>query len=236
MSSCYLRDDGTVSSRSMATALVTGANRGIGLELARRLRDRGDAVIGVCRTASAELKALGVRVEANVDVTKDASVVALRDRLNRTPIDVLVHNAGILSREHLDALDFDAIRRQFEVNALGPLRVTAALMDNLARGSKIAILTSRMGSIADNTSGGYYGYRMSKCAVNIAGASLARDLKPLGIAVALIHPGFVRTEMTGRQGNVEPKDAAKDVLARIDALTLDASGGFWHANGDRLPW
>jgi NAD(P)-dependent dehydrogenase (short-subunit alcohol dehydrogenase family) len=220
----------------MATALVTGANRGIGLELARRLRHRGDAVIAACRKTSAELEALGARVEADVDVASSTSVNALRDRLQHTPIDLLIHSAGILTREHLDALDIEAIRRQFEVNALGPLRVTAALASNLARGSKVAILTSRMGSIADNTSGGYYGYRMSKCAVNMAGASLARDLKPRGVAVALVHPGFVRTEMTGRQGNVEPSDAARDVLARIDALTLDTSGSFWHASGERLPW
>jgi NAD(P)-dependent dehydrogenase (short-subunit alcohol dehydrogenase family) len=220
----------------MGTALVTGANRGIGLELVKQLRDRGDTVIAACRKASAELKALGVRVEANVDVTSDSAVHALADRLARTPVDLLVHNAGILSREHLDALDFDAIRRQFEVNALGPLRTTAALLGNLARGSKVAIVTSRMGSIGDNTSGGYYGYRMSKSAVNMAGASLARDLKPRGIAVVLIHPGFVRTEMTGRQGNIDAKDAARDMLARIDALTLDTSGTLWHAGGERLPW
>ena len=114
--------------------------------------------------------------------------------------------------------------------------MTAALLGNLARGSKIAIVTSRMGSIGDNTSGGYYGYRMSKSAVNMAGASLARDLKPRGIAVALLHPGFVRTEMTGRQGNVDAKDAVRDLLARIDALTLDTSGTFWNAGGERLPW
>jgi NAD(P)-dependent dehydrogenase (short-subunit alcohol dehydrogenase family) len=220
----------------MGTALVTGANRGIGLELVKQLRDRGDSVVAACRKASAALKALGVRVEANVDVTSDTAVRALADRLARTPIDLLIHNAGILSREHLDALDFDAIRRQFEVNALSPLRVTAALLGNLARGSKIAIVTSRMGSIGDNTSGGYYGYRMSKSAVNMAGASLARDLKPRGIALVLIHPGFVRTEMTGRQGNVDAKDAARDMLARIDALTLDTSGMLWHAGGERLPW
>ena len=220
----------------MGTALVTGANRGIGLELVKQLRDRGHAVIAACRKASSELKALGVRVEANVNVTSDSAVRALADRLARTPIDLLIHNAGVLSREHLDALDFESMRRQYEVNALGPLRVTAALLGNLARGSKIAIITSRMGSIGDNTSGGYYGYRMSKSAVNMAGASLARDLKPRGIAVALIHPGFVRTEMTGRQGTVNAKDAARDVLARIDALTLDTSGMLCHASGERLPW
>jgi len=220
----------------MGTALVTGTNRGIGLELVRHLRDRGDSVVAVCREPSAELKALNVRVEPGVDVTDDASVAALAARLQNTPIDRLVLNAGILTREHLDKLDFDAIRRQFEVNALGPLRVTAALLGNLAPGSKIGIVTSRMGSIADNTSGGYYGYRMSKTAVNMAGTSLARDLAPRGIAVALVHPGHVRTDMTGRSGNVDAKDAARDVLARIDAVTLETSGGFWHANGERLPW
>jgi NAD(P)-dependent dehydrogenase (short-subunit alcohol dehydrogenase family) len=220
----------------MGTALVTGSNRGIGLELVRALRDRGHAVIAACRKPSPELKALGVQVEPGVDVTSETSVRALAERLQRTPLDLLIHNAGILSREHLDALDIEAIRHQIDVNAIAPLRVTAALLPNLARGSKICILTSRMGSIADNTSGGYYGYRMSKAAVNMAGASLARDLKPRGIAVALVHPGFVRTEMTGRQGNVDPKDAARDVLARTEALTLDTSGGFWHAGGERLPW
>ena len=220
----------------MGTALVTGSNRGIGLELVRQLRDRGHTVIAGCRKPSSELKGLGVRVEPGVDVTSETSVRALADRLQRTPLDLLIHNAGLLSREHLDALDFDAIRRQLEVNALGPLRVTAALSANLARGSKIVIVTSRMGSIADNTSGGYYGYRMSKAAANMVGASLARDLKARGIAVALVHPGFVRTEMTGRQGNVNAKDAARDVLARSEALTLDTSGGFWHAGGERLPW
>jgi NAD(P)-dependent dehydrogenase (short-subunit alcohol dehydrogenase family) len=220
----------------MGTALVTGANRGIGFELVRQLRDRGDSVIAACRKPSPELKALAVRVEEGVDVSSGSSVRALAEKLQRTPLDVLVHNAGVLSRDHLDALDVESIRRQFEVNALGPLRVTAALMGNLARGSRVAIVTSRMGSIGDNTSGGYYGYRMSKCAVNMAGASLARDLKPRGVSVVLVHPGFVRTEMTGRQGNVDAKDAARDVLARIDALTLDTSGSFVHANGERLPW
>jgi NAD(P)-dependent dehydrogenase (short-subunit alcohol dehydrogenase family) len=220
----------------MRTALVTGANRGIGLELTRQLRDRGDTVIAACRKASPELKALGVRVEAGVDVSSGTAIRALAEKLQRTPLDILIHNAGMLARDHLDALDVESIRRQFEVNALGPLRVTAALAPNLARGSRVAIVTSRMGSIADNTSGGYYGYRMSKCAVNMAGASLARDLKPRGVAVLLVHPGFVRTEMTERQGNVDAKDAARDVLARIDALTLDTSGAFLHASGERLPW
>jgi NAD(P)-dependent dehydrogenase (short-subunit alcohol dehydrogenase family) len=100
----------------------------------------------------------------------------------------------------------------------------------------VAIVTSRMGSIEDNTSGGRYGYRMSKCAVNMAGRSLAHDLKDAGVAVAILHPGFVRTDMTGHQGLVDPPESAAGLIARIDELTLETSGGFWHANGERLPW
>lgn len=220
----------------MGLALVTGANRGIGLELCRRLKARGDQVIAVCRAGSAELDRLGVRVEAGIDVSDAASVAELARRLNGVALDVLVNNAGILRSESLDRMDFDAVAEQFAVNALGPLRVTAALAPLLHAGSKVAIITSRMGSIADNGSGGYYGYRMSKAAVNAAGVSLAHDLKARGIAVALIHPGMVATEMTGRHG-VPPEDAARGVIARIDALTLATSGKFVHAGtGEELPW
>lgn len=220
----------------MATALVTGANRGIGLELARLFAGRGDRVVAACRNSSAELDQLGVDVKSGVDVTSDESVRALADSLGGERIDVLVNNAGLLERTDLRDLDFDSVRRQFEVNSLGPLRVTRALLPNLGEGSKVAIITSRMGSIDDNTSGGSYGYRMSKAAVNMAGASLAVDLQPEGVAVAILHPGFVRTEMTRKQGHVEPAESATNLLARIDELTLSTTGGFWHANGERLPW
>jgi NAD(P)-dependent dehydrogenase (short-subunit alcohol dehydrogenase family) len=123
-----------------------------------------------------------------------------------------------------------------EVNAYGPLRVTQKLSPLLARGSKVALITSRMGSIGDNGSGGYYGYRMSKAALNAAGKSLAIDLAPRGVSVAILHPGMVKTAMTGSHGKVEPEDAARDLLARIDALGLDNTGTFWHANGEVLPW
>jgi NAD(P)-dependent dehydrogenase (short-subunit alcohol dehydrogenase family) len=221
--------------RTMANIVITGANRGIGLELARQ-RAKRDTVIALCREPSAELSALGVRVEAGVEVTDGASVKALASRLSDLSVDVLINNAGILSHEELDELDFEAIRRQFEVNALGPLRLTEALLPRMRRGSKIAIITSRMGSIADNSSGGSYGYRMSKAAVNAAGVSLARDLEKRGVAVALLHPGFVRTGMTGGHGNIDAADSARLLWQRIDALTLESSGTFWHANGEVLPW
>jgi NAD(P)-dependent dehydrogenase (short-subunit alcohol dehydrogenase family) len=166
----------------MATYLVTGANRGIGYEYCRQLQARGDSAIAVCRTATEELKALGVRVEQGIDITSDASVADLRDRLGKTEIDVLINNAGIIKRVTLENLDFDSIREQFEVNALGGLRVTHTLLPRLKAGAKVVFMTSRMGSLGDNTSGSSYGYRMSKAALSMVGKSLSHDLKPLGIA------------------------------------------------------
>jgi NAD(P)-dependent dehydrogenase (short-subunit alcohol dehydrogenase family) len=218
------------------TALVTGANRGIGLELCRLLVERGDKVVAACRSVSNALRALDVDIQEGVDVTLESSVGHLVRRLDGMPIDLLINNAGVLSREHLDKLDFEAVKWQFEVNAMGPLRVTHALLSQLPAGAKVGIITSRMGSIADNSSGSRYGYRMSKAAVNIAGVSLAHDLRHRGVAVALLHPGFVKTDMTGGRGTVEPEVAAAGLLARLEALNMENSGSFWHANGEVLPW
>jgi NAD(P)-dependent dehydrogenase (short-subunit alcohol dehydrogenase family) len=220
----------------MATTVITGANRGIGLELTRQLSERGDTVVGVCRKSSPALQELGVKVIDGIDVTSSESTDTLAEELASTRIDLLVNNAGILSRESLGDLDFDRIRTQFEVNSLGPLRVSAALLPMMGPGSKIAIITSRMGSIDDNTSGGRYGYRMSKVAVNMAGKSLAHDLKDRGVAVGILHPGFVRTDMTGGEGLIDAPESAQGLIARIDELDLDNSGSFWHCNGELLPW
>jgi NAD(P)-dependent dehydrogenase (short-subunit alcohol dehydrogenase family) len=218
------------------TALVTGANRGIGLEICRLLAARGDRVLAACRSVSNSLTALDVEVEEGVDVTLEDSVAHLVRRLGGQPIDLLINNAGVLYRESLEQLDFDSVRWQFEVNAMGPLRVTHALLPQMGPGAKVGIVSSRMGSIDDNTSGSRYGYRMSKAAVNMAGVSLAHDLRDRGIAVALLHPGYVKTEMTDGRGSVSPEDAAAGLLARLDALTMDNTGTFWHANGEVLPW
>lgn len=221
----------------MATYVITGANRGIGLEYCRQLQARGDRPIAVCRTPSDELKALGIQVEAGIDITSNTLVSDLSELFGDLPIDVLINNAGILKRTTLEYLDFDSIRQQFEVNALGTLRVTQALLPQLHDGSKVVIMTSRMGSIADNTSGNSYGYRMSKVAVSMAGKSLAHDLKPRGIAVAILHPGLVSTRMTGFSPNgITPEDAVNGLLKRIDELTLENTGTFWHSNGEVLPW
>lgn len=223
----------------MAHCLVTGANRGIGLALCTLLAGRGEQVIAACRDSSKALDALGVRVETGVEVGDPDSVQRLAEALEGQPLDWLINNAGVLRRDTLGGLHgeaLDDLYLQFRVNSVGPLLVTQALLGNLQPGAKIGIVTSRMGSVGDNTSGSYYGYRMSKAAVNAAGKSLAMDLKERGIAVALLHPGYVRTEMVGGGGDVEPEQAAAGLIARLDALTLDTTGGFWHANGETLPW
>ena len=219
----------------MATIVITGANRGIGLEIARQCVDRGDEVIAVCRKSNEELDALDIRVIDGVDVTSDESVARLASQLDGTRIDYLVNNAGILERTSLDDLDFNSMERQFRVNSIGPLRVTAALRPNLGVGSKVFIITSRMGSIDDNTSGGSYGYRMSKAAVNIVGKSLSVDLKEAGIAVFLLHPGWVATDMTGQTG-IEVQESASGLIKRMDTLDMSDTGSFWHQEGYQLPW
>jgi NAD(P)-dependent dehydrogenase (short-subunit alcohol dehydrogenase family) len=219
----------------MGNYLITGANRGIGHEYCRQLVARGDTPIAVCREASKELTALGIRVISGIDVTRDDDVAQLRSQLQGEPIDVLINNAAIIESVTLADLDFESIRRQFEVNALGPLRVTKALLGNLSKGSKVALMTSRMGSIDDNTSGGSYGYRMSKVALCMAGKSLSLDLQPQGITIAILHPGLVQTRMTGFSG-ITTAIAVTGLLARIDGLNLNNTGTFWHSNGEVLPW
>lgn len=220
----------------MATYLITGTNRGIGFEYCRQLQARGDTVIAVCRKASQELGALGVQVEEGIDITSDASVTTLTERLGES-IDVLINNAAIAKLVTLETLDFDSIREQFEVNALGALRMTKALLPRLKPGSKVVMMTSRMGSIEDNTSGGSYGYRLSKVALSMAGKSLAHDLKLRGVAVAILHPGLVQTRMTNfTSSGITPEASVEGLLARIDELTLENTGTFWHSNGTVLPW
>lgn len=218
------------------TVLITGANRGIGLALTQQFTARGDAVVAVCRHSGDALEATGARIESGIDVTDAAAVGTLARRLADTRLDILVANAGILERDSLADPGFNGIRRQFDVNALGPLRVVHALVDQLGNGAKIALITSRMGSVEDNTSGAYYGYRASKAALNAIGKSLAIDLAPRGIAVVLLHPGYVATDMVGGTGDVTPAQAAKQLIDRIDALAPQGSGTFVHANGSPLPW
>ncbi len=223
-------------------AVITGANRGIGLEFCRQLSKRGDDVIAACRTTSPELNELaknagaGVQIVEGVDIASSTGAAKILQVIGEGEIDLLINNAGIMSSVTLDNLDADSIREQFEINALAPLCVTRDLRESLADGAKVAIVTSRMGSIDDNDSGGSYGYRMSKAAANMAGRSLSVDLKGEGVAVALLHPGYVRTDMTGGNGLIDPPESVKGLIAIMDRLDLEHTGLFWHTNGEVLPW
>ena len=185
------------------------------------------------------LAGTGARVEAGVDVTDGAAVEALAQRLGDVRIDTLVLNAASSGTNRWARSTTPAsmrMRRQFEVNALGPLRVAQALGGCLADGGRIGIITSRMGSVADNGSGGYYGYRASKAAVNAIGKSLAVDLRPRGIAVALLHPGYVSTDMVGGRGDVTPAQAAAQLVARTRCAHARTQRQLLARNGSTLPW
>lgn len=178
--------------------VIVGANRGIGLEIAKRFQTHGDNVYALCRNANASMRETlsSSRILEGIDVGKDDVEKRLQSSFKDVDIDILIHNAGILKRDSLDTFDSDDVCKQFEINALGPLRVCRALKDRVrSKTGYIGLMTSQMGSMDDNTSGGYYGYRMSKAALNMAGKSLSEDLRDSDIHVQLLHPGFVKTDM-----------------------------------------
>ncbi len=216
--------------------VITGANRGIGLALATQFKQRGANVTAVCRKPSAELEKLGVAIIDGIDVTDAKARELLAERLADDPIDILINNAGILEGDNFDSFATDSIQRQFTVNAVAPLELSRTLRPLLKKDSKLILITSRMGSMADNGSGGQYGYRMSKAALNAAGVSLANDLKDAGIAVAMLHPGYVQTDMVNNRGDISAEEAASRLVKRIDELTLATTGCFRHSNGEELPW
>ena len=223
-------------------ALITGANRGIGLAFCTLLLQRGDEVIATCRSSSKALEDLGnitgakLRIVERVDVTSDEGAALIKQSIGEEGIDLLINNAGIMASVTLENLDIASIQKQFEINAIAPLRITHALLGNLSDHAKVGIVTSRMGSIDDNDSGGSYGYRMSKAAANMVGRSLSVDLKGRGVSVALLHPGWVRTDMTSGSGLIDADVSAKGLITIMDRLNLDQTGLFWHTNGEVLPW
>jgi NAD(P)-dependent dehydrogenase (short-subunit alcohol dehydrogenase family) len=226
--------------------VVTGANRGLGLGMARAYAERGDDVWATVRKPSeaTDLQALakgsGGKVHIHeLDVRDDEQVGAFAAALGDASVDILINNAGIAGKWSTTLATFDAEEalRCFDTNALGAIRVTKALIPNLraARG-KVVNMTSLMGSIADNGSGRGYAYRMSKAALNMATRNIAHEVKGFGgIAVAL-HPGWVKTEMGGEGAPEEIGDAVERIVGVVDRLTPDGSGQFWHAKGHELPW
>ncbi len=223
----------------MSVVVITGANRGIGLELTKKFLSEGDNVIALCRQSSEELRKTQAQIIEGVDVTDFSSIEKARKQIKEESIDILINNAGVWSSESLELLNeraFEKMKKTFDVNTLGPLRVTSVLLEKMNAGGKIAVITSRMGSIADNTSGGRYSYRFSKAAVNAAFKSLAIDLAPQEISVALLHPGFVQTDMTDHQGDLKASGSAQHLYERIKKLSPQNSGTFWHCKGEVLPW
>jgi NAD(P)-dependent dehydrogenase (short-subunit alcohol dehydrogenase family) len=224
----------------MALAAVIGADRGIGAALVEIYRDRGDETIAVCLGSGDAWSGEGVRIVPEIDVTDDAAVTRLANALAGTRIDTLVHVAGIGALDRWGRFDFSRMLDHYDLNALGPLRTVNALAENLGRGSKVGIVTSRMGSIGDNGSGRMYSYRMSKAAANMLGVNLYHELRPRGVSVMLLHPGTVASEMTRGAKNWEqmtkPAQAAAGLAAQLDALGPDTPIEFRHADGTLLPW
>ena len=230
----------------MTTLLITGCNRGIGLELVRQAALRGNHVIATCRdpAAAVDLRAVaaahpGLIEVLALEVTGLATIQAAKASTGARPIDVLVNNAGIIgpARQSTLDMDFDGFAETLAVNALAPLRIAQVFLPNLrdAGSGKIVTITSGMGSMSYAKSD-RIAYRAAKAAVNKVMQGLATDLKPLGVAVLLLHPGWVRTDMGGSGASISAEDSARGILAQIDALTLARSGQFLDYAGKSMPW
>jgi NAD(P)-dependent dehydrogenase (short-subunit alcohol dehydrogenase family) len=231
----------------MPSVLITGANRGLGLEFARQYAAEGWKVFAACRAPNSakELQRLaaesGGRIRIlTMDVTDTASVRAAAGALGGEPIDVLLNNAGVggSRSERIGNLDYAAWMSVLDTNSLGPVRVVEAFLDNVAQSDqkRLVTITSGMGSIADNTSGGSYAYRSSKAAVNMIMKSLAIDLDSRGIICVVVNPGWVRTDMGGPHGTLSPTESIKALRTVIASLKPGDSGRFLNWNGKPYPW
>jgi NAD(P)-dependent dehydrogenase (short-subunit alcohol dehydrogenase family) len=231
----------------MPTVLVTGANRGLGLEFARQYASAGWAVIAACRqpARAKELRTLAsafnklVKIE-EVDVASDASVALLKRRLARAKIDILINNAGVYGpkAQSLAKMDFAGWAKTLAINTLGPFRVAQALEKQIAAGDRkvIAIITSAMGSITENGSGNYYAYRSSKAAVNMVAKGLSIDLRPKGIIVVTLHPGWVQTDMGGPNAALTPTESIAKLRQVLERVKPADSGTFIGYDGRSIPW
>jgi NAD(P)-dependent dehydrogenase (short-subunit alcohol dehydrogenase family) len=253
----------TIKRRNMpATVVITGASSGIGLELCKQLTTRGDVVYATCRTSNPDLEAVGVTggIVTGIDVTSADCAEKLRAALKGVSIDVLINNAGGMgskpgltwdeqtNAQKFASLDIDTLALAFDVNVVGPVRVTKALVEQVKEGTgKIVIVSSLMGSVGDNSSGGLMAYRCSKSAVNMAGVTMAQELRGKKIAVGMVHPGMLRTNFGGGEPPAKMlkyfkpvEGGARGVVQAVDALSMDTTGGFVHGNYGEglkpLPW
>lgn len=225
----------------MPTVFITGSNRGIGLEFVRQYAQDGWRVHAACREPSKAADLGAVRGDVAVhrlDVTDDAAIARLARELESEAFDVLLNNAGILDRDSFGQTDADTWLRAFRINCIAPVHVLERFLPQLERGAmrRAVAITSRQGSIADNSSGGSYSYRSSKAALNAAMRSAAIDLRPRGIIVAVFHPGWVKTDMGGPSAPVDPGTSVSNLRTRIEALTQADSGRFINYDGTDLPW
>jgi NAD(P)-dependent dehydrogenase (short-subunit alcohol dehydrogenase family) len=222
------------------TVLVTGANRGIGLEYARQMAGQGYRVIGTARNPAQanELAAIADRVEA-LDVADAASVAALAERLEGEAIDILINNAGFFDRADvsIDKVDFELMQQTLAINTLGPLRVIQALLPNLRKGQRklIVSMSSQLGSI-EQSNGRWYSYRTSKAALNQINKTLSAELAPEGFVCVVVHPGWVRTDMGGAAATYTPKESVAGLLQVIEKLGPADNGRFYDFKGESIPW
>lgn len=232
----------------MSIALITGANRGIGLEFARQLAVQGWQVLACCRQpeSAVALQQLSARFPGKISVYElsvqnPAQVEALAARLRGQPLDMLINNAGYYPggmNETFGHTNYELWLRAFEINTIAPLKISEALINNLeqGKGKTIALISSKMGSLDDNTSGGCYLYRTSKAGLNMVAKSLAQDLEPRGIKVALLHPGWVKTDMGGPNALISAQQSVAGMLKVILNLAWQDSGRFLGYDGKEVPW
>lgn len=222
----------------MKNIIIVGSNRGIGLALVKKYAESGDKVYALCRESSKELEEIqGIDIIEETEVTDLSKLSGIAKKLDGVKFDILLHVSGIWRDDHLmEDANWDAFTESFEVNSVAPLKVVTLFKNHLAENAKIGLMSSRMGSIADNDSGGRYAYRMSKCALNCAGKSLSEDLKDSNIAVAILHPGYVKTDMTDGNGLLTPKESAEGLKKIMDNLSMKNTGEFYHTSGEKLPW
>ena len=222
------------------TCLVTGANRGIGLEFARQLSARGDEVIGTARdpAKAGELRSLRVSVEA-LDIASASSVTTFARRLDGRSVDLLVNNAAI-GEASVEAarVSVEELERYFRTNAIGPFHVTQSLLPNLRAGKRklVVSLSSGLGSIEGNREGGWVAYRASKAALHQLHRTLAAELSGEGMIFVLLSPGWVRTRMGGPQAPLTPEESVRAMLKVIDRLSPRDNGKFYDQRGKEVPW